>query len=107
MTFRPLTVRCAFRLSIVNSSIFVFTDINITAVKMDDVASAHTENTNLRKIQQKLMQWEKKLAPLSTNQLNWLDRLQEVDVSVTLGFSIAQEHCRNATQNKTVSTGHR
>lgn len=74
---------------------------------MDDVASAHTENSNLRKIQQKLMQWEKKLAPLSINQLNWFDRLQELDVSVTLVFSLAQEDDRNASQNEIVSTGHR
>lgn len=64
---------------------------------MDDVASAHTENSNLRKIQQKLMQWEKKLAPLNTNQLNWFDRLQELDVSVTFGFLLVQEHGRNDT----------
>lgn len=58
---------------------------------MDDVASAHTENSNLRKIQQKLMQWEKKLAPLSNNQLNWFDRLQELDVSDTINsYSFAQ-----------------
>lgn len=74
---------------------------------MDDVASAHTENSNLRKIQQKLMQWEKKLAPLNTNQLNWFDRLQELDVSVTLGFLLVQEHGRNDNKNEIVSTGQR
>lgn len=58
---------------------------------MDDVASAHTENSNLRKIQQKLMQWEKKLAPLSTSQLNWFDRLQELDVSAIKCLEFMQE----------------
>lgn len=58
---------------------------------MDDVASAHTENSNLRKIQQKLMQWEKKLAPLSTSQLNWFDRLQELDVSAPNCRSVSRK----------------
>lgn len=45
---------------------------------MDDVASARTENANLRKIQQKLLQWDVKdqpLAPLSARQLDALEAL--------------------------------
>lgn len=48
---------------------------------MDDVASVRSENANLRKIQQKLLQWEKKenqLAPLSAIQLEVLDKLQDL-----------------------------
>lgn len=47
---------------------------------MDDVASAHSENLNLRKIQQKLLQWEKKecsLSHLTQHQLNAIDQLNE------------------------------
>lgn len=47
---------------------------------MDDVASAHSENLNLRKIQQKLLQWEKKecsLSQLTQYQTDALDRLNE------------------------------
>lgn len=50
-------------------------------MKMDDVASVRSENANLRKIQQKLLQWEKKenqLAPLSNLQLEVIDRLQDI-----------------------------
>lgn len=48
---------------------------------MDDVASVRSENANLRKIQQKLLQWEKKenqLAPLSSLQLDVIDKLQDL-----------------------------
>lgn len=44
---------------------------------MDDVASVRSENANLRKIQQKLVQWDK-LAPLTNEQLSAIDRLQEL-----------------------------
>lgn len=47
---------------------------------MDDVASAHSENLNLRKIQQKLLQWEKKecsLAYLTQYQMDAIDQLNE------------------------------
>lgn len=59
--------------------------------KMDDVASARSENANLRKIQQKLLQWDNKdkpLAPLSTSQLDAIENLtllctgSNADVSV-------------------------
>lgn len=58
---------------------------------MDDVASARSENANLRKIQQKLLQWDNKdkpLAPLSTSQLDAIENLtilcaaSNADVSV-------------------------
>lgn len=48
---------------------------------MDDVASVRSENATLRKIQQKLLQWEKKenpLAPLTAQQLSAIERLQEI-----------------------------
>lgn len=47
---------------------------------MDDVASAHSENLNLRKIQQKLLQWEKKecsLSHLTQCQIDAIDQLNE------------------------------
>lgn len=47
---------------------------------MDDVASAHSENLNLRKIQQKLLQWEKKecsLSQLTQCQTDAIDQLTE------------------------------
>lgn len=47
---------------------------------MDDVASAHSENLNLRKIQQKLLQWEKKecsLSQLTQHQSEAIDQLNE------------------------------
>lgn len=47
---------------------------------MDDVASAHSESLNLRKIQQKLLQWEKKecsLTQLTQYQIDALDQLSE------------------------------
>lgn len=47
---------------------------------MDDVASAHSENLNLRKIQQKLLQWEKKecsLSQLTQCQADAIDQLVE------------------------------
>lgn len=47
---------------------------------MDDVASAQNENLNLRKIQQKLLQWEKKecsLAHLTQYQMDAVDQLNE------------------------------
>lgn len=45
---------------------------------MDDVASARSENANLRKIQQKLLQWDNKdkpLAALTTGQLDAIENL--------------------------------
>lgn len=42
-----------------------------------DVATVRTENANLRKIQQKLLQWDS-LAPLTTNQLDFLEQLNEI-----------------------------
>lgn len=47
---------------------------------MGDVAFAKNENLNLRKIQQKLLQWEKKecsLSQLSALQIDAIDRLNE------------------------------
>lgn len=47
---------------------------------MDDVASARNENLNLRKIQQKLLQWEKKdcsLSPLTQFQIDVIEQLNE------------------------------
>ncbi|XP_055614526.1 conserved oligomeric Golgi complex subunit 3 [Uranotaenia lowii] len=47
---------------------------------MDDVAVLKSENANLRKIQAKLLQWEQKdnaLAPLSSGQVEFLNRLSE------------------------------
>lgn len=46
-----------------------------------DVATVRSENANLRKIQQKLLQWdakEKSLAPLTSNQLDFLEQLTEI-----------------------------
>lgn len=42
-----------------------------------DVATVRNENANLRKIQQKLLQWDT-LAPLTTNQLDFLEQLTEI-----------------------------
>lgn len=42
-----------------------------------DVATARNENANLRKIQQKLLQWDT-LAPLTTNQLDFLEQLTDI-----------------------------
>lgn len=47
---------------------------------MDDVATLKSENANQRKIQAKLLQWEQKdnpLAPLSTAQNEFINRLTE------------------------------
>lgn len=47
---------------------------------MDDVATAHSENSNLRKIQQKLLQWEKKdcsLSQLTAFQIEMIDKLSD------------------------------
>lgn len=47
---------------------------------MDDVASARSENSNLRKIQQKLLQWDKKdvsLAALTPFQIDVIDQLND------------------------------
>lgn len=49
--------------------------------KMDDVASAQSENENLRKIRNRLMQWESKtdpLAALSAQQEEHLDVLSNL-----------------------------
>lgn len=45
--------------------------------KKMDVATVRSENANLRKIQQKLLQWDS-LAPLTTNQLDFLEQLNEI-----------------------------
>lgn len=42
-----------------------------------DVATVRNENANLRKIQQKILQWDT-LAPLSSNQLDFLEQLTEI-----------------------------
>ncbi|KAJ6648482.1 Conserved oligomeric Golgi complex subunit 3 [Pseudolycoriella hygida] len=42
-----------------------------------DVATVRNENASLRKIQQKLLQWDT-LAPLTTNQLDFLEQLNEI-----------------------------
>lgn len=42
-----------------------------------DVATVRTENANLRKIQQKILQWDT-LAPLTSNQLDFLEQLTEI-----------------------------
>lgn len=47
---------------------------------MADVESAHNENLNLRKIQQKLLQWEKKdcsLSQLTDFQIDAIEQLNE------------------------------
>lgn len=52
---------------------------------MDDVATAHSENLNLRKIQQKLLQWEKKecsLSQLTQYQIDAIDQLNECQLSI-------------------------
>lgn len=49
--------------------------------KMDDVASARSENANLRKIQQKLLQWDMKdqpLAPLTAGQHDCIEILSQL-----------------------------
>lgn len=61
---------------------------------MDDVASVKNENANLRKIQQKLLQWEitdKPLAPLTSFQQDTLETLMQIsadkdDVSFLTGY---------------------
>lgn len=63
---------------------------------MDDVASVRSENANLRKIQQKLLQWEKKenqLAPLSSLQLDVIDKLQDLLETANL----TSEVCESST----------
>lgn len=53
-------------------------DSRIRHRKMDDVATAQSENENLRKIRNRLMQWESKtdpLAALSVQQEEHLDVL--------------------------------
>lgn len=50
---------------------------------MDDVAFVRSENSNLRKIQQKLLQWEKKecsLSHLTQNQIDAIDLLGELQL---------------------------
>lgn len=47
---------------------------------MGDVATAKSENLNLRKIQQKLLQWEKKecsLSQLTQFQIDTIDQLND------------------------------
>lgn len=54
---------------------------------MDDVASAHSENANLRKIQQKLLQWDNVdngLASLSAQQLDIVDNLAQLCAVTTV-----------------------
>lgn len=63
---------------------------------MDDVATAHSENSNLRKIQQKLLQWEKKecsLSQLTPYQIEVIDKLNDA----------VQLTCRTNVQTETVS----
>lgn len=50
---------------------------------MDDVALVRSENLNLRKIQQKLLQWEKKecsLSHLTQNQIDAIELLGELQL---------------------------
>lgn len=50
---------------------------------MDDVAFVRSENSNLRKIQQKLLQWEKKecsLSLLTQTQIDAIDLLSELQL---------------------------
>lgn len=50
---------------------------------MDDVAFVRSENSNLRKIQQKLLQWEKKecsLSHLTQTQIDAIDLLSELQL---------------------------
>ncbi len=55
-----------------------------------DVATVRNENANLRKIQQKLLQWET-LAPLTTNQLDFLEQLNEIsDGNSTIEVSVPE-----------------
>lgn len=66
---------------------------------MDDVASARTENANLRKIQQKLLQWDGKdqaLAPLTAGQLDALERLANCQ-DVSAGEVINTVPCKHKT----------
>lgn len=65
-----------------------------------DVATVRNENANLRKIQQKLLQWET-LAPLTTNQLDFLEQLNEIcdgnskkEVGLSSSLSTIQKHQR-------------
>lgn len=65
---------------------------------MDDVASARTENANLRKIQQKLLQWDGKdqaLAPLTSSQLDALERLANADASARDVTTFVVYNCIN------------
>lgn len=52
-------------------------DVSCVKIVKMDVATVRTENANLRKIQQKLLQWDT-LAPLTTNQLDFLEQLTEI-----------------------------
>lgn len=65
---------------------------------MDDVASARSENANLRKIQQKLLQWDVKdqpLAPLTPFQLDTIEKLGAVG---SIGSQVSKNrHFRNNT----------
>lgn len=57
---------------------------------MDDVAFVRSENSNLRKIQQKLLQWEKKdcsLSHLTQNQIDAIDLLSELQLRKTTSTS--------------------
>lgn len=54
---------------------------------MDDVASARSENANLRKIQQKLLQWDNVdngLATLTAQQLDTIDNLAQLCAVTTV-----------------------
>lgn len=55
-----------------------------------DVEKVNVENLNLRKIQGKLLQWENKLAPLTSEQTDLLYAISQVGVSenVNLPFSL-------------------
>lgn len=59
-----------------------------------DVATVRNENANLRKIQQKLLQWDT-LAPLTTNQLDFLEQLTDIcdGSSKTVSFDDTKKHC--------------
>ncbi|XP_031626391.1 conserved oligomeric Golgi complex subunit 3 [Contarinia nasturtii] len=74
---------------------------------MDDVASAHSENLNLRKIQQKLLQWEKKecsLSQLTDYQIDAIEQLNEPQQQKTNDSGPELNSADDLTSNENVST---
>ncbi|XP_031626392.1 conserved oligomeric Golgi complex subunit 3-like [Contarinia nasturtii] len=74
---------------------------------MDDVASAHSENLNLRKIQQKLLQWEKKecsLSQLTDYQIDAIEQLNEPQQQTTNDSGPELNSADDLNSNEYVST---